>query len=143
MKLTLSRLVALGVCDEYVDRFAKKFGESVDVTEDAAESVASQFSWESAANIFLDAEYRWEFFSDATEACWETIKDNPLLEKAQRDLEDAEEEVLIVEEALRQAKEKLREVEEVVYGQYERLLARAWARAYNHQEEDILASVIQ
>lgn len=93
MKITLEQLANARVCETYTDRFAEFFGKSVDVTEDAAEAVASQFPWGSVAYYFLNKENDYRFFCEQKAAYERFVRENEELATAIEKFRYAEEEL--------------------------------------------------
>jgi hypothetical protein len=56
--LTLQTLIDKDACEDQVDLFRAKFGESVEVTEALCRSVAFEFSWSWAADKLLSKRSR-------------------------------------------------------------------------------------
>jgi hypothetical protein len=59
--LKLSQLIAAKACQSQVDKFRARFGESVEVTRELCESVASEFDFDWAAANLLSAPARAEY----------------------------------------------------------------------------------
>jgi len=53
LTITIEQIRAAKVCSGTIDRFEAIFGESVEVTEEAASKVASEFFWDLAASHLL------------------------------------------------------------------------------------------
>ena len=54
-QITLLQLRKLGACADQCAEFKKRFGKSVEITEELCLSVAGVFSWDWAANNLLGA----------------------------------------------------------------------------------------
>jgi hypothetical protein len=59
--LKLSQLIAAKACQSQIDKFRARFGESVEVTRELCESVASEFDFDWAAANLLSALARAEY----------------------------------------------------------------------------------
>ena len=59
--LTIEQLVEAGACHEGIAWFRGRFGESVEVSEKAAESVARDIDWDWVAAHFLSAPAQAEY----------------------------------------------------------------------------------
>ena len=105
-ELKLQTLIDLRACQSQVDLFRTKFGESVDITPELCESVASDFDFEWAALELLKAtalaEYRRE--RDAADAEYQRV-----MEAAYADYE---------------------RVSDAAIAEYQRVIAREFARQY-------------
>src|SRR5208282_2710189 len=55
MRLHIQQLIDRKACQEQVDLFRAKFGESVDITEELCVSVATEFNFDWAAQELLTA----------------------------------------------------------------------------------------
>lgn len=60
-QLTLRALIDAGACEEQVDLFRAKFGDSVVVTEDLCRSVAGEFDWDWFARNLLSQPMRDQY----------------------------------------------------------------------------------
>ena len=74
MRITLAMLKEKGACAGQVAEFARRFGDSVEVTESVCVSVAPVFGWDWAAAHFLPAA-AWAAYSEARAAAFARLLD--------------------------------------------------------------------
>ena len=81
-ELKLQTLIDLRACDEQVELFRAKFGESVDITPELCESVASEFDFDWAARNLLPPAALAEFkrVTDAAYAEYRRVRDTAYAE---------------------------------------------------------------
>ncbi len=64
MKITYRALKLAGACSKQLNEFKQRFGESVDVTEEACVAVSQEFNWDWAARNLL-SQPAWKVYDDA------------------------------------------------------------------------------
>ena len=69
-RITYAQLRASGACRDQLALFKRKFGDSVEVTVQLAESVANEFDWDWVASKLLKAP-AWDEYERVTAAAWD------------------------------------------------------------------------
>ena len=69
-RITYAQLRASGACRDQLALFKRKFGDSVEVTVQLAESVANEFDWDWVASKLLKAP-AWDEYYRVTAAAWD------------------------------------------------------------------------
>ena len=123
--LTLQQLVDANACESQRARFASRFGESVDVTEDLAVSVAGDFDFDFAARHFLPAA-AWAEYEAIRAAAWAEYK--AITAAAWAEYEAITAAAWAEYEAIRAAaKAEYDRIRAAAKAEYEAITAPAWA----------------
>ena len=133
MKITLKQLRRAKACEDQCLLFAEKFGDSVDVTPELCESVAPIFNFEFAAYSFLTDTARAEYVRIRATAWAEYERiEAPAEYERIRATATAE-----YERIRATAMAEYVRSEAPAWAKYKRTLARAFALAYNSQEDNL------
>ena len=117
--LTTRQLIDRGACNEQVEAFRSRFGESVEVTPELCESVVAVFDWVWAASNLLSARAYAEYQRVRAAA------------RAKYDHARAQAWADHVQQVAWSAYAGYDRVEAAAWAEYERAKARAFGEAYN------------